>query len=269
MATLRINNNDFNVIDINPTASQTIVMIHGIFTNMSVYYFTIAQELAKEYRVILYDLKGHGLSETAPSGYDLQSMSDDLLGILDGLGLNKVHLAGYSFGGLIAMYTAMYHSNIVDKLIVIESADFNDGESRPLLEKYDKEYLDQYVDYLAKSTNMAPSKRKIDKIHRQVQFLFENTSIKNDFYRYKDLFARLSEKPIVQETLLLYATHSECTKTGKILRNQIKKSTLYYGKGDHNLPVQNPDWIIEKISNFLKPKPIFKRIWLFARKVGT
>jgi pimeloyl-ACP methyl ester carboxylesterase len=50
----------------------------------------------------MYDLKSHGMSERFLDGYDLENMSSDLMGLIDHLQLEKVHLAGYSFGGLIA-----------------------------------------------------------------------------------------------------------------------------------------------------------------------
>ena len=251
MSLIKVNNNTFNILELNKEASETIVMIHGIFTNMAVYYFSIAQELAKKYHVVLYDLKGHGLSETPLSGYDMSSMSDDLRGILSTLGLSKVHLTGYSFGGLIALYTAIHYPQIIDKLIVVESADFNDGSSRPLLEGYDKDFLDQYLEGLSVSTSLAASQRKINKSHQQVKFLFEQTTLKEDLIRDLDLFDKIENNPIPNETLLLYANRTDCDNAAKFLQKHIKKSSLFYGKGDHNIPVQNPSWIVEKMLDFL------------------
>ncbi|WP_280764397.1 MULTISPECIES: alpha/beta hydrolase [unclassified Parabacteroides] len=235
----------------NEGAAETVVMIHGIFTNLSVYYFSIAQELAKKYHVVLYDLKGHGLSETADSGYDLQSMSKDLLGILYELNLSKVHIAGYSYGGLIALYMAIHHPQVVDKLIIIETPDLSDGQSRPLLEGYDKSFLDQYLKSLSLSTSITPSQRKISKTHRQVQYLFEHTTLKEDLRQDLDMFDKIAANPPANETLLLYAKQTECANAATFLHRHIDKSSLYYGEGDHSIPVQNPEWIVDKITRFL------------------
>ncbi|MDR1402200.1 MAG: alpha/beta hydrolase [Tannerellaceae bacterium] len=249
---IRINNNDFNILELNKSATETVVMIHGIFTNLSVFYFSVAHELAKKYHVVLYDLKGHGLSETACSGYDLQSASKDLLGILYELHIRKAHLTGYSYGGLIALYMAVYYPETVDKLIIIETPNLNDGQSRPLLEGYNKLFLDRYLAGLSVSTHMIPSQRKIDKIHRQVQYLFEHTTLKEDLRRDLDLFDKIAENnPVTNETLLLYATQTECANAAAFLHQHIKKSSLYYGKGDHSIPVQNPEWLVDKIIKFL------------------
>lgn len=248
---VRINNNNFNILELNESTTETVVMIHGIFTNLSVYYFSIAQELAKKYHVVLYDLKGHGLSETADSGYDLQSMSEDLLGILHELNLSKVHLTGYSYGGLIALYMAIHHSDTIDKLVIIETPDLNDGQSRPLLEGYNKPFLDQYLKGLSVSTSIVPSQRKINKTHQQVQFLFEHTTLKKDLSQDLNLFNEIVKNPIECETLLLYATQTECDNAARFLHQHIKNSSLYYGEGDHNIPVQIPEWIVDKMMKFL------------------
>ncbi|MDR3141710.1 MAG: alpha/beta hydrolase [Tannerellaceae bacterium] len=248
---IRINNNNFNILELNESATEIVVMIHGLFTNLSVYYFSIAQALAKKYHIVLYDLKGHGLSETAHSGYDLQSMSEDLRGILSELRLPKVHLTGYSYGGLIALYMAVHHPETIDKLIIIETPNLSDGQSRPLLEGYNKLFLDQYLEDLSVSTGITPSRRKISRTHRQVQFLFEHTTLKEDLSRDLDLFDKIAENPVKNETLLLYATQTECKNAAKFLYQHIKKSSLYYGKGNHSIPIQNPEWIIDKMTGFL------------------
>ena len=251
MGTIRINNNDFNILELNENAAETVVMVHGIFTNLSVYYFSIAQELAKKYHVVLYDLKGHGMSETADSGYDLHSMVKDLLGILSELNLSKIHLAGYSYGGLIALYMAVYYPKSIDKLIIIESPDFNDGQLRPLLDGYNKQFLDQYLNDLSASTSIIPSSRKIAKTHQQVQYLFEHTTLKEDLGKDLDLFDKIAANPITNETLLLYATQTDCSNAAEFLKQHIKNATLCYGEGDHSIPVQNPEWIVDKIFKFL------------------
>jgi len=251
MGIIRINNNDSNILELNKDATETVVMIHGIFTNLSVFYFPVAQELSKKYHVVLYDLKGHGLSGTSDSEYDLRSMSNDLLKILTELDLSKIHLVGYSYGGLIALYTALNYPEKIDKLVVIESPDLSDGQHRPLLEGYDKEFLDQYLSDLSLSTSIANSNRKTAKMHQQVQFLFEHTTFKNDLMKYSDLFVQLAESSISHETLLLYASRTECGNAAKFLNQHIKKSSLHYGEGDHSLPVQVPNWLLLELQGFL------------------
>ena len=60
-----------------------IVLLHGMFVGtLANWYFTVAPVLARDHRVLLYALRGHGLSERPPAGYGIPSMAEDLAGLL-------------------------------------------------------------------------------------------------------------------------------------------------------------------------------------------
>ena len=250
MAVIRINNVDTNVIEMNESASETVVMLHGMFTNLSVFYYKIAPKLAEKFHVVLYDLRGHGMSEATPSGYDFQTMSDDLLALLEALGLEKAHLTGYSYGGLVALYTAMFHPGKTGKIAVIEAPDSNDEEPRKLLENYSKAFLDQYVQNMYVTTLLKPGRRQIEKNHKQHDYLFNNTSLIDDITKNRDFFREIELASIPNETLLLYADNSPCKEAGESLHRYIRNSRLFFGEGDHNLPLQSPEWVAANLYDF-------------------
>src|ERR1700753_126011 len=103
MPIIKVTGRDVHYQEMNKGAKRTVLLVHGMLGNLAVYYFRIAPLLAEHFHVILYDLKSHGLSEKVRDGYDLDSMSDDLFGLMEVLQLRKVLLAGYSFGALIAL----------------------------------------------------------------------------------------------------------------------------------------------------------------------
>ncbi len=115
-------------------------MVHGMFSNLSVYYFNIAPALAGHFHVVLYDLKSHGMSERVAAGYGLDSMTDDLLALMDALQLDKVHLVGYSFGALISLKMAMRFPERIDKLVMIEGPDPADDKTRDIIDEYSREF---------------------------------------------------------------------------------------------------------------------------------
>ena len=65
--------------------------------------------LAKDYRVITFDLYGHGESAVPPSTPSLSLFSDQILELLDQLGIGTAAVAGFSLGGMIARRFAMDH----------------------------------------------------------------------------------------------------------------------------------------------------------------
>ena len=55
--------------------------------------------LSEHFRVVRYDLRGHGASPVPPGPYDIADLGADLLGVLDRLGVEQADLAGLSLGG--------------------------------------------------------------------------------------------------------------------------------------------------------------------------
>jgi len=87
-------------------AREDLVMVHGLAANMAFWYLPYAQAFAKRYRVTLFDLRGHGRSEITPEGYTPQALGQDLLGLMDELGIARAHLVAHSFGGVVALNAA-------------------------------------------------------------------------------------------------------------------------------------------------------------------
>ena len=87
-------------------AAEDLVMVHGLATNLAFWYAPYATELAKRYRVTLYDLRGHGRSETPPAGYRAADLARDLRGLLDHLDIRRAHVLAHSFGGVVALNLA-------------------------------------------------------------------------------------------------------------------------------------------------------------------
>lgn len=98
-----------------------IILVHGITSCIAQWYMKIFPELAKNYRVTIYDLRGHGLSEVTQSGYDSETMARDLLALMDHLGIEKAHLVGHSFGGGISLHLALMHPERVRRIVLLDT----------------------------------------------------------------------------------------------------------------------------------------------------
>jgi pimeloyl-ACP methyl ester carboxylesterase len=99
-----------------------LVMVHGLTGNLAVWHLQIVPELSEHYRVLTYDLRGHGHSDTPASGYSLDAMAEDLLQLLDALEIERPLIAGHSYGADIALYHALAHPDRVREVIAIEAA---------------------------------------------------------------------------------------------------------------------------------------------------
>ncbi len=239
-----------HIQELNKTASETVVLVHGMFSNLSVYYFNIAPILATRFHVVLYDLKSHGMSEKTLTGYDLDSMTDDLFALLNTLKVTQVYLGGYSFGGLIALKMAIRFPSLIKKLVVMEAPDPSDEKARGIIEEYSREFLEYYVENFTDTTKVKMGKRQMEKNHRMYEYLFYQTSIKDDMILEKNFFEDEAIKKLNQKVLLLYGLTSSCINAGKYLNQQIENSSIQFVDGDHNIPIQEPQIIGEALLNF-------------------
>lgn len=106
-----------------PGRTPTTVLIHGLAVdNLAGLYATLGGPLAESgSEALLYDLRGHGLSERPRTGYTLADSVADLAALLDTLGLREpVHLVGNSYGGAVALAFALAHPQRVAGLAVVE-----------------------------------------------------------------------------------------------------------------------------------------------------
>jgi pimeloyl-ACP methyl ester carboxylesterase len=101
-----------------------IVLLHG--TGASLHTWDgWTRELARERRVIRFDLPGFGLTGPSPDGvYSIESYVDTVLALADTLGVQRFIVAGNSLGGYVAWATAVLHPERVDRLILVDAAGY-------------------------------------------------------------------------------------------------------------------------------------------------
>ncbi len=97
-----------------------LVLIHGVGGALDSWDFVVGQ-LRAHYRLIRYDLRGHGASAKLRGPYTLQDFVDDHVALLDHLGLDAPDVAGFSLGGLIAQGLALAHPYRVGRLALISA----------------------------------------------------------------------------------------------------------------------------------------------------
>mgnify|MGYP002621615524 FL=1 len=82
----------------------------------------VAARLAGDFRIVLYDKRGHGLSEAPPAPYTIDDHVGDLAALLDHLGIARAAVVGLSVGGLIAQGLAAARPDLVAALVLIGTA---------------------------------------------------------------------------------------------------------------------------------------------------
>jgi len=75
--------------------------------------------LEERFMVIRYDTRGHGLSPVPPGPYSIDDLADDVVAMLDGLGIERAHVVGLSLGGMTAMRLAAREPDRVDRVALL------------------------------------------------------------------------------------------------------------------------------------------------------
>lgn len=99
---------------------ETIVFSHGLLWSGRMFAAQV-RHLQDRYRVITYDHRGQGRSEVTPTGYDMDTLTDDALALLDALAIERCHFVGLSMGGFVAQRLAIRHPERLHSLILLET----------------------------------------------------------------------------------------------------------------------------------------------------
>jgi len=101
-----------------PEHAEPVLLLHGFPQHWYAWRHVIPL-LARDYRLIALDLRGFGWSDAPRHGYSGISFSDDVVAVLDELGLDHVRLIGHDWGGWIGFFTAIRHPHRVSHLISV------------------------------------------------------------------------------------------------------------------------------------------------------
>lgn len=109
---------------------RPVVFVHGFGCGIRSWDPQVGA-LARAYRVIAYDVRGHGLSEapTEASAYSQPTSVEDLRGLLDVLKVRRAAVVGLSMGGNIALNFALTHPMRVSALVVADTGAGSDGHA--------------------------------------------------------------------------------------------------------------------------------------------
>ncbi|MFM7755301.1 MAG: alpha/beta fold hydrolase [Actinomycetota bacterium] len=110
----------------------TLVLINGL-GNQCIHYRTELCERFVEagFHVVRFDNRDAGLSSDGPDGYGLTDMADDVVAVLDHLGVDRAHIFGVSLGGMIAQTVAIEHPERAATLISVMSTTGDPDVGRP------------------------------------------------------------------------------------------------------------------------------------------
>ncbi|HVL89404.1 MAG TPA: alpha/beta hydrolase, partial [Actinomycetota bacterium] len=114
-------------------SGPTVVLAHGYSLNLSLWHYQI-RDLASRYRLVLFDQRGHGRSETAgEGGWSLEALARDLDAVVEQCGGDgRVVIVGHSMGGMALLtYCKLFHEKLGPRVAGIVLADTTAADVMP------------------------------------------------------------------------------------------------------------------------------------------
>jgi 3-oxoadipate enol-lactonase len=99
---------------------RPIVFVNSLGTDFRIWRDVVIR-LAGEHPVLLYDKRGHGLSDVGPTPYAMELLASDLAALLDHVGISRAIICGVSVGGMIAQQLYAMRPDLVDALVLCDT----------------------------------------------------------------------------------------------------------------------------------------------------
>lgn len=250
--------------DIGREDAPAIVLIHGFPLNKSMWAPQL--DLLKDnFRVIAYDVRGHGNSETGSQDFSIDLFVNDLLCLIETLGLQRVILFGFSMGGYIALNAIENFPDRFDGLILSDTqctADAPDARAKRIaamdriLEDGVAEYAEEILPKLFAPASFVRHREEVTLVREMIL----NTSTESLCNTLFAMSARKETRSELMEigipTLILVGKEDEITPiaSSQLIHGRIRGSTLaIIPHAGHLANMENPVVFNRHLKEFLVP----------------
>jgi pimeloyl-ACP methyl ester carboxylesterase len=214
-----------------------VILIHGSGPGVTAYanWRQVIPALAQRFRVIAPDVVGFGFTER-PSDveFGVQTWANQVLGLMDSLGVHKAHLVGNSFGGAIALRIATQYPDRVDRMVLMGSmgVDFPISEGLETVWGYEPSFenMRKVLDVFAYSRDLVNDELAEVRYRGSIQPGFQES------------FSAMFPAPRQRWVGAMTSPEAE-------IRALPHKTLLIHGREDQVIPVQASFKLLELIDN--------------------
>lgn len=242
--------------------APVILFIHGFPLNKTMWN-TQVEKLEEQYRVVTYDIRGHGESELGEEKFSIDQFTDDLINLLNGLEIKRVILCGLSMGGYIALNAIQKYHDRFDALVLCDTQCKADTPETREKRMSDIDFIKEngVEDYAEKSLEKLFMSASLEKRKDEVNFvkkMIEEMSVES---LTRTLHALADRKETCNElsqidvpVLVLMGEEDKITPPakGQYIKNNIKDSELkIVAQAGHLSNLENPDQFNEHLKTFV------------------
>jgi 3-oxoadipate enol-lactonase len=132
-----------------------LILSNSIATDLTMWDDNVAA-LARHFRVLRYDTRGHGGSDAPPGAYSLDRLGRDVLELMDRLDIRRAHFLGLSLGGYIGQWLGVRAPERIERLILSNTAPYLDGPFEEMIAAlYDGKPMTEFAEMFL--TNWFPA----------------------------------------------------------------------------------------------------------------
>ncbi|HSO88107.1 MAG TPA: alpha/beta fold hydrolase [Draconibacterium sp.] len=254
-----------NYTDEGPENAPVIIFIHGFPFNKEMWNKQM-EVLSENFRVIAYDIRGHGNSYSGTDDFSVELFVKDLLSLMDSLEIEKTVLCGLSMGGYIALNAMENHPSRFDALILCDTSCIADspeakGKRTKAIEGIWENGIEKFAD------------ESIKNFFAQESFITKRDVIAE----VREIIINTTEKSVIKTLLALSRRKETCTTLWKIkvpvlilvgeedkitpreaaqfMHDKINGSVMsVIENAGHLSNLENPDQFNKQLINFLKIK---------------
>lgn len=100
-----------------PADAPALILSNSLGTDLSMWEPQMPA-LRERFRVVRYDLRGHGASDVPPGPISIDRLGQDAVDLFDALGIERAHVCGLSIGGLVSTWLAARRPDRVDRAVI-------------------------------------------------------------------------------------------------------------------------------------------------------
>ena len=121
MTTINANGVTMNYRLEGPDDGPVVMLSNSLMSDLTMWDGQVPA-LARRYRVLRYDTRGHGATEASPPPYSIELLVDDARALLDALNIGSVHFVGLSLGGMIGQLFAVRYPTLLKSLVLCDTS---------------------------------------------------------------------------------------------------------------------------------------------------
>ncbi len=228
---ITVNNLTVSYNDEGENGTPVVIFIHGFPFNKAMWDKQL-EALKENYRVIAYDVRGHGNSDAGKGDFSIELFANDLLSFMDALKLDKAMLCGLSMGGYIALNAVEKDPDRFDALILSDTtciADTPEVKEKRMkaIESIKKAGVEKYAE-------------------ESIKNLFAPESLstkKEEIAAVRDMIVNTSKQSLYKTLRAFYERKETCSK----LQDINVPVLIMVGKEDKITPLDAAQFIHEKI----------------------